>query len=68
VTYNELLTEIDNAIKAILQGAQSYSIGNRTLTRANLAELRRWRQEIYPLAQQESNNNEIKIGYIIPEW
>lgn len=30
-----------NAEKAILEGAQSYSIGSRNLTRADLAEIRK---------------------------
>jgi hypothetical protein len=33
------LEQIDSAISAILSGAQSYSIGTRSLTRADLATL-----------------------------
>ena len=35
----EQLAEIEKAIHTILVGGQSYRIGNRSLTRANLAEL-----------------------------
>jgi hypothetical protein len=50
---SELLTErrseladVKAAIKMILGGAQSYTIGSRSLTRANLAELRKWKKEL----------------------
>jgi hypothetical protein len=38
-----MYTEYLNAEKAVLQG-QSYSIGDRTLTRANLSEIQTGRQ------------------------
>jgi len=40
------LNDVNKAIKMILGGAQSYSIGSRSLTRANLAELRKWKKEL----------------------
>ena len=36
---SDLLTSVETAITAILTGAQSYKIGNREVTRANLKEL-----------------------------
>ena len=36
---SELLTEVNAAIEAIAVGGQSYKIGTRSLTRANLSEL-----------------------------
>jgi hypothetical protein len=42
----EQLAEIEAAIVALATGAQSYSIGGRTVTRASLSELRRFRAEI----------------------
>jgi len=42
----EELKNVNAAIKTILSGAQSYSIGSRSLTRANLAELRKWKKEL----------------------
>ena len=40
------LKDVNKAIKTILGGAQSYAIGSRSLTRANLAELRKWKKEL----------------------
>jgi len=40
------LKDVNDAIKTILSGAQSYTIGSRSLTRANLAELRKWKKEL----------------------
>jgi len=69
VTYAELLIDIDNAIKAILTGAQSYTIGTRSLSRANIAELLKWRKEIKPLADDEasSTSGKVVVGYVFPE-
>ena len=38
-TAQELLTEVNTAINKILIGGQSYKIGSRQLTRADLKEL-----------------------------
>lgn len=38
-TYTEQLERVQAAIAAIEGGAQSYAIGNRSLTRADLGEL-----------------------------
>ena len=40
------LVDVNKAIKTILGGAQSYAIGSRSLTRANLSELRKWKKEL----------------------
>jgi hypothetical protein len=42
----EQLSEIEAAIMALVTGAQSYSIGGRTVTKVNLADLRTLRAEI----------------------
>lgn len=42
----EQLAEINMAITAILNGAQSYRIGTRSLTRANLKDLLQERQRL----------------------
>ena len=39
-TYTELLAQNKEAMKQILLGAQSYKVGPRELTRANLGEIR----------------------------
>lgn len=46
LTPEELLLEVNNAITTVLAGGQSYKIGSRQLTRANLAELREMRAEL----------------------
>ena len=45
-TVEELVAEVDKAIRTVLVGGQSYKIGSRQLTRADLAELRAMRQEL----------------------
>ena len=42
----EELADVKAAIKMILNGAQSYRIGTRSLTRADLKELRKWKKEL----------------------
>jgi len=43
-TAAEWLTAIDDALYAILGGAQSYSIGNRSFTRADIGKLTEFRE------------------------
>ena len=40
------LEQVEAAITSILSGAQSYRIGTRSLTRAELSELRKWKKEL----------------------
>ena len=42
----ELLEQVDQAIQSILAGGQSYKIGSRSLTRADLSLLRQMRKEL----------------------
>lgn len=42
----ELLSQVDAAIQTILVGGQSYRLGNRSLTRADLGILRKMRGEL----------------------
>lgn len=42
----ELLSEVKKAIRAILIGGQSYKIGSRSLTRADLNALRDLKKEL----------------------
>ena len=46
MTNAEMLTQVNNAILSILQGGQSYAIGSRKLTRADLTQLYKMRQEL----------------------
>lgn len=45
-TNAEMLSEINQAILMILRGGQSYMIGSRKLTRADLSELYKMRKEL----------------------
>lgn len=45
-TAAERLTEVRAAISKILVGGQSYQIGSRRMTRADMAELRRMEKEL----------------------
>lgn len=46
LTAAEMLTEVDNAIYAVLVGGQSYKIGTRQLTRADLSLLYDMRNDL----------------------
>ena len=45
-TPQERLQEVNKAIQAVLLGGQSYKIGSRSLTRADLALLRAMRDDL----------------------
>ena len=46
MTDAELLAQVEGAIQAILAGAQSYQIGDRRFTKADIAVLKAWRDEL----------------------
>lgn len=54
-TAEQLLAEVDKAIAAIAIGGQSYRIGSRSLTRANITELRNLKADL--TAQIAESNN-----------
>lgn len=52
------LAEVNAAISAIVKGAQSYTIGSRSVTKASLAELRSLRNELVgELAELENGGS-----------
>jgi hypothetical protein len=51
------IKQIDSAITAILNGAQSYSIGSRSLTRADLATLYKRKNTLDDLVDAFSGGN-----------
>ena len=53
-TNSELLVHVDAAIQNILVGGQSYKLGSRSLTRADLGLLRQMRNEL--LAQENTGD------------
>lgn len=51
----EMLEQVNEAIAKVLAGGQSYKIGSRQLTRANLPELRAMRADLQAqLASEEA--------------
>ncbi len=46
MTKEEQLAEVNKAIFAVLAGGQSYTIGSRSLTRADLSLLKEMREEL----------------------
>ena len=51
------LAEVNQAIQAVLLGGQSYKLGTRSVTRADLALLRQMRDDLAAQLQQEDNGN-----------
>ena len=55
LTLEEQLARVNTAIAAVLAGGQSYQIGSRSLTRADLAQLRALRDDLTAQAAQEQS-------------
>lgn len=49
------LAQVDEAITAVLYGGQSYKLGNWSVTRADLAQLRALRDELAAQVAQEGS-------------
>lgn len=58
----EQLAEINEAISSILNGAQSYRIGTRSLTRANLRDLLQERQRL-EFAVAAEQGSDISVAF-----
>jgi len=54
-TATEQLEEVQTAITAILEGAQSHSISGRAMTMADLSTLYDMQKNLLPLAQREAD-------------
>lgn len=50
-----LLSEVNRAIAAVMVGGQSYKIGSRSLTRANITELKKLRAELTAQLAEEAD-------------
>ena len=55
-TPKEQLKVVNDAIFAIMVGGQSYKIGSRALTRADLAQLRAMKKELEAQAVQDQSD------------
>ena len=51
----DMLAQVNNAIAAVMAGGQSYKIGSRSLTRADLATLRAMRDDLEAQLSQENS-------------
>ena len=63
-TASEMLVEVNNAINTILVGGQSYKIGTRQMTRADLNQLYRMRNDLTAQIQAENGNHLLDDTYV----
>ena len=67
-TYAEQLEEVQTAIATIETGSQSYSMGSRSLTRADLRTLYNREKWLRTMADREENSNgKVRIQYGMPD-
>ena len=68
-TAAQRLSEIRSAIHAVLMGGQSYAIGSRKLTRADLGLLRKMEKELQAeVAADESSGNGLFDDCYVAVW
>ena len=60
----ERLAQVDAAIAAVQAGGQSYKLGSRSLTRADLAQLRALRDDLAAQAAQENSEGLLHGVYV----
>ena len=63
-TLQERLVEVNTAIQAVLLGGQSYKIGSRSLTRADLALLRQMRDDLEAQIAAEDTSPLLSNTYV----
>lgn len=61
---SEMLTEVNNAIYAVLVGGQSYKIGARQLTRADLSLLYKLRNDLTAQIAAEGSTSLLDDTYV----
>ena len=63
----ETRSDVNTAIRKVLQG-QSYSLGSRSVTRANLTELRALRKELQAeiAALEENGTTRRRFSRVVP--
>lgn len=59
-----LLSEVNKAIATVMVGGQSYKIGSRSLTRANLTELRNLRADLAAQVEEQGNTDFFRNTYM----
>lgn len=65
-TYLEQLEAVQLAIAKLESGVQSYSIGGRSLTRANLKDLYDRERWLRSMVAREENDGKLSVQYGIP--
>lgn len=60
----ELLVQVNNAITAVLLGGQSYKIGSRQLTRADLAMLKAMRDDLEAQVAADTSSHLLDRTYV----
>lgn len=64
MTASERLEEVNTAISKVLSGGQSYQMGSRRLTRADLGMLREMRKELQAEAAAETDSPLLGNAYV----
>ena len=64
ITAESMLKEVNNAIFNVLVGGQSYKIGSRQLTRADLSMLREMKKELEAQINAESESYLLDDTYV----
>jgi hypothetical protein len=64
MTNEEQLAEVNDAIHAVLRGAQSYKIGSRSVVRADLSLLRAMREELQAEIAAEGESSLLDNTYV----
>lgn len=64
LTPSEMLKEVNKAICTVMIGGQSYKIGSRSLTRADLNALRSLKSELQAEANSESDQGFLTGAYV----
>ena len=63
-TPNHMLEEVNKAIQSILSGGQSYKIGSRSLTRADLKLLREMQNDLMAQVAREEDSSLFTDTYV----
>lgn len=64
MTAEDMLKEVNNAIYHVLIGGQSYKIGSRQLTRADLSMLRQMKKELQEEVRANPESDLLDATYV----
>lgn len=64
LTASEMLSQVNQAIMNIMVGGQSYQIGSRKLTRADLSTLRTMKKELEAQVNAEGSSELLDNTYV----